>query len=60
MRLDNLKFTCKKFLNRGLMQWKIRDMIQKVKETIKKKLLKLPLLMIIPKLLDGYKKEVNI
>ena len=60
VKLLSLKFTIKKFLSKGLTPWKIRDMIQKMKETTKKNVLKLPLLIIILKLSDGYKKEVII
>jgi hypothetical protein len=50
VKLLSLKFTIKKFLSKGLMPWKIRDMIQKMKETTKKNVLKLHLLIIILKL----------
>jgi hypothetical protein len=53
VKLDNLKFTSKKFLSKGLMLCKIKDMTPREKGTTKKKLLKLPLLMIILKLLGG-------
>ena len=56
----NLKFIYKRFLNNESMQWEIKDMTQRTKEIIKKKLLKLLLLMIILKLLGGLKREVTI